>query len=101
MSLNNPHYVKRGQYIERRVMLFREVNSRVRYYSLHLCMTLFGEYLLVKENGSIKNKKSTRVVKEYYETLAQAMKSYRAKLLEKTNKGYVLDLIEISKMEPR
>lgn len=64
-------------------------------------MTLFGEYLLVKENGSIKNKKSTRVVKEYYETLAQAMKSYRAKLLEKTNKGYVLDLIEISKMEPR
>jgi len=91
MRFNNPYYVKRGQYIERRVILFREVNSRVRYYSLHLCMTLFGEYLLIKENGSIKNKKPTRVVKEYFQTLTQAMDSYSAKLQEKTKRGYSLE----------
>ena len=59
-------------------------------------MTLFGEYLLIKENGSIKNKKPTRVVKEYFKTLTQAMNSYKAKLLEKTKKGYALEIKEIN-----
>lgn len=87
---SNPYYVQSGEYINKRVTLFREVNSRVRYYSLSLSRTLFGDYLLIKENGSIKNKKPTRVAKEHFETLDQALKSYGDKLHEKMKRGYTL-----------
>jgi len=79
---------KRGQYIQRRITLFREVNSRVRYYSLYLYMTLFGEYLLVRENGSVKNKKPTRRVKEYYKKEYEVILRYKEIVSGKFKRGY-------------
>jgi O-6-methylguanine DNA methyltransferase len=50
-----------------KVTLYREVKGKVRYYSLALYPTLFGEYLLVREFGGVKNKRPTGVMKEYFE----------------------------------
>lgn len=91
-SLNNPYYIRRGRYVERRVTLFREVNMRVRYYSLRLSMSLFGEYMIVRENGSIKNKRATRVVTKYFNTLREAMDIFEITLEQKRKKGYALEL---------
>jgi len=88
VSLNNPYYIIRGTNIERRITLFREVNSRVRYYSLYLSMTLFGEYVLIRENGSVKNKKPTRVVKEYYKKEYEVILRYKEIVSEKFKRGY-------------
>lgn len=88
VSLNNPFYVNRGPYTQRKVTLLREVNSRERYYSLHISTTLFGEYLLIKENGSVKNKKPTRIVKEYYKKEYEVLLRYMTIIREKIKKGY-------------
>ncbi|QSZ43151.1 WGR domain-containing protein (plasmid) [Sulfurimonas aquatica] len=75
-----------------RVTLFRIVNHNTRYYTLHLCKTLFGEYMLIKINGSMKNTRPTRVIKEHYKSATEAMDAYKKKLQEKYKKGYSLEL---------
>jgi len=70
------------------ITLYREVNKRVRYYSLKLYPTLFGEYLLIREYGGLKNKKPTRVIKEYYESVPEALMALKRLIKHKSDKGY-------------
>lgn len=42
--------------IYKKVILHRSVNKKRRYYSLELTSTLFGEILLTREYGGLKNK---------------------------------------------
>lgn len=69
--------------------LYRFVNEKKRYYSLNIYPTLFGEYLLEKRYGSIKNMRPTRVVKEYYKTLNDALDVLNEKVKQKCKKGYL------------
>ncbi len=72
-----------------KVTLYREVKGRVRYYSLGLYPTLFGEYLLIREFGGVKNKRPTRVIKEYFDQTEDAYTLYLKFIREKLNKGYM------------
>ncbi len=71
-----------------RIILYREVNHKVRYYRLTLMLNLFGEYIFTKEYGSMKRAKPTRVIEEYYKTYKAAYKHLEQKLQEKYKKGY-------------
>ena len=83
---------KSKSYLSSRVTLYREVKGKVRYYSLALYPTLFGEYLLVREFGGVKNKKPTRVMKEYFDYSQDALNLLSILMTEKLRKGYVLRL---------
>jgi predicted DNA-binding WGR domain protein len=69
--------------------LFREVDHKLRYYSLKLYPTLFQEVILERSFGSVKNKKPTRVIKEYFSHIEDAMCKYSEILKQKINKGYL------------
>jgi len=74
------------------ITLYREVNDRVRYYSLKLQPTLFGEHLFIIEYGNVKNKRPTRIIKEYYKIADEAISTFKSKLLEKQKRGYATKL---------
>jgi len=80
------------QHIEYRApfihVLQREVNHRVRYYSLKIYKTLFGEYVLEKKYGSIKNKAPTGIKLEYYDKLEDALIAIKKRVQEKLKRGY-------------
>ena len=69
-------------------ILQREVNNRIRYYSLEIYKNLFGEYILEKKYGSLKNKRPTGVKKECYINVYDALFACTQKIQEKLNKGY-------------
>lgn len=77
-----------------KVTLYREVKGKVRYYSLVLYPTLFDEYLLIREFGGVKNKKPTRVMKEYFEYIEDALALLSKLSTEKLKKGYSDKYIE-------
>jgi len=70
--------------------LYREVRGKVRYYSLALYPTLFNEFLLVREFGGIKNKKPTRIIKEYFSHMEDAVFLFDRISSDKKRKGYSL-----------
>ena len=69
-------------------ILRREVNHRVRYYSLRIYKTLFNEYLLEIQYGSTKNKSPTGKKEHYYKNLPDALNASINKVQEKLKKGY-------------
>jgi len=69
--------------------LYREVNSKLRYYTLNIEPTLFDEYLLTREYGSVKNKKPTRIIKEYYSNLEESISVFNKLITKKLKKGYL------------
>ena len=69
-------------------ILQREVNHRVRYYSLRIYKTLFNEYLLEIQYGSTKNKSPTGKKEHYYKNLQDALNASINKVQEKLKKGY-------------
>ncbi len=75
----------RSPFIE---ILQREVNHRVRYYSLRIYKTLFNEYLLEIQYGSTKNKSPTGKKEYYYKNLQDALNASINKVQEKLKKGY-------------
>ena len=79
---------KSKSYLSSKVTLYREVKGRVRYYSLALYPTLFGEYLLVREYGGVKNKRPTRVMKEYFPHIEDALQLLTRLTVDKLKKGY-------------
>jgi len=81
---------KSKSYLSSRVTLYREVKGKVRYYSLALYSTLFGEYLLVREFGGVKNKRPTRVIKEYFDHSQDALNLLSKLMTDKLQKGYTL-----------
>ena len=68
--------------------LYREVNGKVRYYRLIVYLTLFGEQLLVREYGAVKNKKPTHTIKKYFPNFLDAKNALKVVLLSKLQKGY-------------
>ena len=71
-----------------KITLYREVTGKVRYYSLTLYPTLFDEYLLIREFGGVKNKRPTRVMKEYFNHFDEALTLLSRLTTEKLNKWY-------------
>ncbi len=73
------------------IKLYREVNHRVRYYSIRLYKTLFGGYLLEKRFGGFKNKTPTGIIKEHYDTIDQGVSAIKNIIDLKLKKGYHKD----------
>lgn len=70
------------------ITLYREVNHRLRYYKLSLTLNLFGEYIFQREYGSIKSKRPTRVIQDYFSSFAEAYSTLELKIKEKSQRGY-------------
>jgi predicted DNA-binding WGR domain protein len=82
--------------VDTKVVIFRKVNNKVRYYSLALTKTLFGGYILIKENGSIKNSRPTRIANEYFNEKTEAINAFKIRLQERYKRGYVLNYKELT-----
>jgi predicted DNA-binding WGR domain protein len=76
-----------------KLTLYREVNKNIRYYTLKLCPTLFGEFLLIKEFGGVKNKKPTGIIKEYFSHIEECKNAFDLLVYEKIKKGYSQSII--------
>ena len=63
--------------------------GRHRYYRLLTYPTLFGEFLLIREFGSMKNKKPTGVIKEYFSSVLELENTLNKIYREKIKKGYL------------
>jgi len=70
------------------ITLYREVNGSVRYYKIKTYLTLFGEYLLVREWGGIDNKKATGQKQSYFLTLDDLQAAIEKIITLKNKKGY-------------
>ena len=68
--------------------LYREVNGRVRYYKLRTYLTLFGEYLLIREWGGVDNKRATGQKQNYFATLNEVTNAVEKIIILKRKKGY-------------
>ena len=69
-------------------ILYKEVNHKVRYYSMKIYKTLFGEYLLEKRYGSLKNRSPTGIRQEYFAKREDALVAVQIKIQEKLKRGY-------------
>ena len=68
--------------------LYREVDGRVRYYKLRTYLTLFGEYLLIREWGGVDNKRATGQKQNYFATLNEVTNAVEKIIILKSKKGY-------------
>jgi len=71
------------------ITLYREVNGRVRYYKIKTYLTLFGEYLLIREWGGVDNKKATGQKQSYFTNMNEAIEATKEIILTKQRKGYI------------
>jgi len=70
--------------------LYREVNGKVRYYRFNAYLTLFGEYLLIREWGGIDNKKATGQKQKYFSNLSELLVATEKICSAKKKKGYFI-----------
>jgi predicted DNA-binding WGR domain protein len=75
--------------INSQIMLYRQVNDRIRYYCLKIHPTLFAGYILIREYGSEGNRKPTRVVEEHFNHFEEAFSRLKLIVARKTKKGYL------------
>ena len=68
--------------------LYREVDGRVRYYKIKTYLTLFGEYLLIREWGGVDNKRATGQKQNYFATLNEVTNAVEKIIILKRKKGY-------------
>ena len=73
------------------ITLYREVNDKVRYYSFKIYATLFNTYMLEKSYGSIKNKRATGILREFYDTYEDALKALNTQKLIRIKRGYTFN----------
>lgn len=71
------------------IYMTRKSNNRYRYYKIEMNKTLFNEFVVVFEFGSISNNKPTRIINTFFSDLDDAKSSMQLKLNEKLKKGYV------------
>jgi len=83
------HQMKLKNCLSYKKTFYREVAGRIRYYSFKVYPTLFNEYILVREYGNIKNKKTTRVINTYFSKLDELVVSMESILSAKIYKGYL------------
>ncbi len=81
---------KLNLFLSYKTTLYRVVNEKTRYYSLEILPTIFGEYLLIRSFGGVKNKKPTRIIKEYFSHKEDGIKAFEKLVAEKVEKGYYL-----------
>lgn len=72
----------------RKTTLARVVDGRKRYYTMSISLNLLGEYELDKVYGSMKNKKPTGCIREFFVSFDDALYSLHTTLKSKTAKGY-------------
>jgi len=70
--------------------LYREVNGRTRYYRIRIYLTLFGEYLLIREWGGVDNKKATGQKQSCFLSLGETVSVVKQIITLKRKKGYNL-----------
>ena len=70
------------------ITLYREVNGKVRYYKIKTYLTLFGEYLLIREWGGVDNKRATGQMQSYFTTLGEVVAAVEKITILKSKKGY-------------
>ncbi|WP_286338069.1 WGR domain-containing protein [Hydrogenimonas cancrithermarum] len=70
-------------------VLTRVVNGRTRYYKIICQPTLFGEYVVVREYGSVHNRKATGQITQYFQSAEKAFETVISLLSQKRRKGYV------------
>jgi len=68
--------------------LYREVNGRIRYYKIRTYLTLFGEYLLIREWGGVDNKRATGQKQSYFVTPNEVATAVEKIIILKSKKGY-------------
>jgi len=66
----------------------KDVDGRTRYYKISIYLTLFNEYLLEAEFGSLSNKKPTRVMKRYFSDLYKATQEFTKIYKIRLKRGY-------------
>jgi predicted DNA-binding WGR domain protein len=72
-----------------KILLVRTVNDRERYYTIQLLENLFGESVLTRTYGSIKNVKPTGRVQMIYSSTTEAAEALMQILMVKQKRGYV------------
>ena len=72
--------------------LYREVNGKARYYKIRIYLTLFGEYLLIREWGGVDNKKATGQKQSYFSSLDETVSVVKQIITLKRKKGYSLTI---------
>ena len=71
-----------------KIRLTRAVGKNERYYDIEVFPTLFGDFCVEREYGSVRSKSYTGLVKSYFETLSDALLFYNKILQAKISKGY-------------
>lgn len=72
-----------------RVSLQRTTNiGHIRYYRIELFATLFGEFVVEREYGNVKNKTPTGHKKMMYNTIEDAKEAFLMIVDLKQKKGY-------------
>jgi predicted DNA-binding WGR domain protein len=72
-----------------KIVLTRTVHERERYYTIQLLENLFGESVLTRTYGSIKNVKPTGRVQMIYSSTIEAIEAFMQILKVKQKRGYV------------
>lgn len=71
-----------------KMTMTRSVKGRVRYYTLELFPTLFGESIVIRTYGSLQKAKPTGEIKEVYSNQADAQHSVDVLIASKHKRGY-------------
>lgn len=72
-----------------RVSLHRITDKgHVRYYRIELFATLFGEFVVEREYGNVRNKAATGHKKMSYGTIDDAKEAFKSIIGLKQKKGY-------------
>jgi len=69
--------------------LYRKVNGKVRYYKIKTYLTLFEEYLLIREWGGVDNKKATGQKQSYFSSPSNLKDALKKIITLKSKKGYI------------
>lgn len=68
--------------------MYRQVNFRIRYYTIELYQNLFEEWMVVRTFGSIKRANPTGCIYEACNTRKNSETMYWAWIAAKKKKGY-------------
>ena len=71
-----------------RCLLYRSSGKGIRYYKIELCSTLFGEYIVQRIYGNIKNRGATGSIKRYFKDFRESQEYYQKILEKKYRRGY-------------
>ncbi len=71
-----------------RCLLYRSSGKGIRYYKIELYSTLFGEYIVQRIYGNIKNRGATGSIRRYFKDFREGHRYYLKVLKQKQKRGY-------------